>query len=305
MISYVPDSRFADTFLCDSPVNYHEKIYISPGYSDETSLLYCINRAGITKEVPHLFHVKRKANFKCCHIFCITAGRGALHVDGQSYVLKAGDFVILSNLSAHEYYSSPNDPLGLTWLEFYGSDSSRLIAQIIEHRGNVFESQVYPSVLDKITKLVGLALDNSTNQFSRYIYDVLMDLYDDTQANLQAHLGHQLLGKFLAVNQYIENHLADKLSLDDLAPLTGYSNSHFAKLFKEIYGVAPYEFILQKRITAAKYLLSCGTMAVGEIAATVGFCDASHFLKRFRQHEHMSPMEYRQMCVFPRRAQEE
>lgn len=298
MISYVPDSRFADSFLCDSTVNYHEKIFISPTYDHETSLLYCVNRGGITKEVPQLFHVKRKANFKCCHIFCITSGRGALHVDGQSYVLKEGALVVLSNLSAHEYYSSSHAPLGMTWLEFYGSDSTPLISKIIQQRGNVFESAAYGTVVEKIENLVTMALDNGTIQFSRHIYDILMDLYEDAQDNAQKNLGHQLVGKFLTVNQYIDDHLAEKLSLDDLAQLTGYSNSHFAKLFKEVYGVAAYEFILQKRITAAKYLLSCSTMAVGEIAATVGFCDASHFLKRFRQYEGMAPKEYRQMSLF-------
>ncbi len=297
-MNYVPDSRFADSFLCDSPANYHEKVYISPTYGDEASLLYCINRAGVTKTVPKLFHVKRRANFKCCHIFCITGGSGSLHVDGQTYILKPGHLVILSNLSAHEYYSSSSDPLGMTWLEFFGSDSSRLVCDIIEQRGNVFESEIYGLILGKIANLVEQALDNSTNHFSRTIYDILMDLYEDTQAHRQKDLGYHVLRKFLAVNQYIDSHLGEKISLDDLAPLTGYSNSHFAKLFKEVYGVPAYEFILQKRITAAKYLLSCGSMAVGDIAEAVGFCDSSHFLKRFRQYEKMSPVEYRQMTTF-------
>ncbi|MCZ8375253.1 MAG: AraC family transcriptional regulator [Beijerinckiaceae bacterium] len=83
------------------------------------------------------------------------------------------------------------------------------------------------------------------------------------------------------VRAYIEQHYAERLTLEDLAEKTGLSVFRFVTLFRRRFGVAPYRFLSMVRVQAAQQLLLEGTPPA--IAAIeVGFCDQSHLCRHFR-----------------------
>lgn len=56
-------------------------------------------------------------------------------------------------------------------------------------------------------------------------------------------------------------------------------------------GVTPHQYILQRRIEKAKYLLQQGKLSIAEVAATVGFCDQSHFTRYFKRIVGVTPKQ--------------
>lgn len=92
---------------------------------------------------------------------------------------------------------------------------------------------------------------------------------------------------------YIESSLEQNLSLYDLASLIGLSVFHFARAFKSTYGVAPYQYILQRRIMRAKWLLRTTDDTVTAIALQVGFSSQSRFTQIFAQLAGSTPTAYR------------
>jgi AraC family transcriptional regulator len=96
------------------------------------------------------------------------------------------------------------------------------------------------------------------------------------------------------VKDHIEEHLADDLSLAELAALVPMSEFHFARLFKASTGEAPYRYITQRRIERAKVLLSVTALSVAEIAYRVGFTNQSHFTAQFRKLVGATPKRYRE-----------
>ena len=84
-----------------------------------------------------------------------------------------------------------------------------------------------------------------------------------------------------------------KITIDDMAKVACISKYHFSRLFKESTGQSPYKYLSQYRIDKAKDLLISTNLSVNEIALRVGFDDMSSFIYLFKQHMHVSPLQFR------------
>ena len=100
-----------------------------------------------------------------------------------------------------------------------------------------------------------------------------------------------------SVDELIEVHLAESISLIALADSVRLSPRHFARAFKESFGQPPHHYHLSRRIERAKILLSGGKMSVTEIAIALGFADTSAFSTTFRRLVGGSPRDYRRGFV--------
>jgi AraC family transcriptional regulator len=85
------------------------------------------------------------------------------------------------------------------------------------------------------------------------------------------------------VTDYINDHLANDLSLGELAALAHLSPYHFARLFKRTTGQTLHQYVIERRVEAAKRLLLTGHLTVTEVAALVGFHDQSHLYRHFKR----------------------
>ncbi|MGG6263720.1 helix-turn-helix domain-containing protein [Leptolyngbya sp. AN03gr2] len=99
--------------------------------------------------------------------------------------------------------------------------------------------------------------------------------------------------KLNQLKDYIEEHLADELSIATLAALIPMSQFHFARAFKGAIGEPPHRYITQRRIDRAKMLLSVTKLSAAEIAYQVGFSNQSHFTAQFRKTVGMTPKQFR------------
>jgi AraC family transcriptional regulator len=93
---------------------------------------------------------------------------------------------------------------------------------------------------------------------------------------------------------YIEAHLAQNISLQDLAALVGLSEYHFARMFKHSCGLSPHRYVSERRVALAKRLLQLADLSLSEIAYQSGFSSQAHFSARFKQLTGYSPKAYRE-----------
>jgi AraC family transcriptional regulator len=93
---------------------------------------------------------------------------------------------------------------------------------------------------------------------------------------------------------YIDEKADENLRLADLAKAAGMSTFHFAKLFKQSTGQSPHQYVLARRMEAAKRLLRQEeAVSVLEVSARTGFVDQRHFSKVFRRFTGFTPTAYR------------
>lgn len=92
---------------------------------------------------------------------------------------------------------------------------------------------------------------------------------------------------------YINAHLADDLTLVDIATVVDLSPFHFARAFKRTTGLTPQRYLMQRRIELAKDLLAQENLPIVEVSAQVGFKNQSHFTTFFRRCTSMTPKVWR------------
>jgi AraC-like DNA-binding protein len=97
------------------------------------------------------------------------------------------------------------------------------------------------------------------------------------------------------VRDYLNEHVADRVCLDDLVALTGLSRFHLIRQFRRTIGVPPHEYQLMLRVARARALLERGE-ALADVAANLGFADQSHFGRTFRRMWRVSPGKFRALA---------
>ena len=94
------------------------------------------------------------------------------------------------------------------------------------------------------------------------------------------------------LKDYCLFHLAEKITLDELATLCGLGRFHFLRRFKQTVGMTPHAWLLRLRLEQACAQLARGRQSIAEVAQGVGFYDQSHFNRAFRQAFGVAPSAY-------------
>ena len=97
------------------------------------------------------------------------------------------------------------------------------------------------------------------------------------------------------VIEFVQEHLEEDLTLQQLSDLAHMSPYHFARMFKKSTGMAPHRYLVAQRIERAKSLLSDRRLGLAEIAYAAGFPSQSHFTATFSRLVGTTPGAYRRL----------
>src|SRR5271170_373454 len=95
------------------------------------------------------------------------------------------------------------------------------------------------------------------------------------------------------VFDYIEAHLDDRLTLEELAGVACLSPFHFSRSFKHAVGVGTQRYVMQRRLERAKTLMRRTNQPLALIAQEAGFSDQSHLTSIFRREMGLTPGRFR------------
>ncbi len=111
-------------------------------------------------------------------------------------------------------------------------------------------------------------------------------------------VGHQLSPKQLQnALDYIHDNLSCELRLQSIARQSFLSPHHFARLFKATLGIAPHQYVIQKRVEKAQVLLAKTDLSLAEIAEQVGFSDQAHLTRHFGRQIGVTPAIFRRKAA--------
>lgn len=97
---------------------------------------------------------------------------------------------------------------------------------------------------------------------------------------------------------YIEKHLDQPLTLEEVAASSNFSKFHFNRIFQGITGETPYQLILRLRLErAATIIAQRQNETITSIAAKCGFSDLSVFSRNFKSYFKVSASKYRDMVL--------
>ena len=104
-----------------------------------------------------------------------------------------------------------------------------------------------------------------------------------------------------AILQFIDDHLDQPLSVDELAARAYLSRYHFIRRFQRAYQQTPHQYVMNRRLAKAKELLANSELPVTTICLAVGFESLGSFSTLFRQVVGWPPSVYRARVLAQRR----
>lgn len=121
----------------------------------------------------------------------------------------------------------------------------------------------------------------------------LSDRYQDVQASRSDDRVALSPWQERRAKEMMENHVAQGLSIAQIANSCSLSRSHFSRAFKKNTGVSPRDWFLQIRLDKAKCLLSDSSLSISQISLDCGFADQSHFTRVFTRMMRVTPFNWR------------
>lgn len=121
----------------------------------------------------------------------------------------------------------------------------------------------------------------------------LLRRYSAHKCTIEDYKGGLPKFKLRQIIEYINEHLAGDVSLEEIATQVGMSRYHLSRLFKQSTGLSVHQYIIQRRVERAKQLLVQNELSISNVAFQVGFANQSHLSHHFKRLVGVTPKIFR------------
>lgn len=187
----------------------------------------------------------------------------------------------------------------LTELDVIGATCAELFAPILAEVYMARDRQVRKTGVPIINQIYTHSVDRSTNIRIVSIFpirDRKGSIIGTVCTYRSATAGESLpdwYGNLRETVAFIDQHYAERLTLEELARVANLSVTTFRRVFLETMQTTPMKYLNTIRINAARKLLISTPMKITDIAIATGFYDQSHFIKAFKAERGQTPAQYR------------
>lgn len=122
--------------------------------------------------------------------------------------------------------------------------------------------------------------------FYQFVYELLQQMDQQQVSIAKPNLTNQLI-------RYMQEHYAEPLTLETLAHTFNYSIPYLSRQFRRDTGTSIIDFFIGIKMEKAQSLLQKTDLSLQEIAASVGYADASYFIRMFKRHTGTTPTQFR------------
>ena len=232
-----------------------------------------------------------------------------MHTDGgsivstqQNYPIQKGALCFIGG--NHFHYTLPDDPA------LYDRSKLFLSGKALEQLLRLFPETLNMSAVFSPSALVYTRLEAADQQ---YVEQLLHNIerYADTRRYLDPVLKSGFMSLLICLHknqqqvkatsgdmiqkavEYINQHITENISMDDICREIHISKYHFSRQFKKVTGFTVMDYVLKTRIVAAKNMLTDTTLPISEISSRCGFSSTSYFCRVFKEHTDLTPLQYR------------
>lgn len=262
-------------------------------YNDIKSDEYLqVNCCGIYEKVTELPGVIRPNGRKDYQLMLFSKGSAVYQYRNRKIVLSGGEMIIIPPNEPNDYvYEGTVDAL---WIHFSGTAVQRILEtyQIKPYtKYTVSSPGHFFTYAEKIVKELQLKRAGYMNNCNGYLLQLLT--LTKRRIDAQASDSQNRMKDLILVIEDMKTNYAEEKDIAEYAKLCNISASRFTHLFTNMVGESPYKFLLNIRMTEAKYLLTETSIQIADIAKNVGYDDPYYFSRIFKKYTGQSPSTYR------------
>jgi AraC-like DNA-binding protein len=221
------------------------------------------------------------------------SGSGWLEWEKRRFRIQAGETMLLTIPHDHRYWVENAGRWEFFWISMSGQEALRVHRSVIAASGPVLK--LSQPTIERLASCCLRILEDSANApgaLSALAYEALMALSDEFSR--QANSSGKNTDAFGRALEQVRDNLGRRLSVSELAKISGYSRAHFTRKFAGAIGASPGRFTQNERLRRAIGLLVANpNLTIKQISGMSGFDDPNYFAKVFRKQYAMSPSAFR------------
>lgn len=249
-----------------------------------------IEAIGITNPDKEYFISRNHSDYHIIEF--ILSGKGSLTVDEKEYRLEQGDVYILPPESKHSYRADAEHPYRKIWCNFY-SDTFAKIQTVYHLDGKyVFRAPECEKDFVRLIEIAHFGSRLNDDEWSN-VATVLMSILNKIAARTYRPEGDHVIAA--RAKELLDDAVYDSITVEELTRKLFVSKMFLTREFKSLYGMSPYHYYLNKKLSKAKLMLQSSNMTVKEISDKLCFADEHYFSGLFKRKVGVSPSEFRKL----------
>ncbi|MCF0133070.1 MAG: helix-turn-helix transcriptional regulator [Blautia sp.] len=260
----------------------------------------CLYHNDEYENYPSHWHIPMEIIMPVENGYCVKCGN-------TTYNLREKDILIIPPGTLHELFAPPTGKrlIFQTCLPKVANNELRLIMSLV-HPAILITPEQFPDFHPQAWQLmmeIKEEYDYADKFYESAIHAISMQILvglgrhllasNTKEENPSATRQKDYMDKFLKITDYINEHFADDLTLEQVADMAGFSKYHFSRLFREYTDNSFYKYLNIRRIDHARMLLLNPELSVLEVSLQCGFSSLSAFLRMFKQINMCTPTEFR------------
>lgn len=216
----------------------------------------------------------------------IEEGEGTVELDGKVFHPKAGDSYFLPPSKDHHYYADKDRP----WKKHFINVSGKLLSSLVEGYG--LSDMPFFEGLDLKEEILAMI---SLSKKEEDPTDALIALLNAAMLKMHRHLRKSADEKtdVERMKEFLDTQVGARFRMVLLCEHVKKSESQAIRIFKAAYGVTPYAYLLERKLSFSKKLLLDTTLSVAQIAEKLGFADEYYFSNIFKKKIGVCPSSFR------------
>lgn len=248
---------------------------------------------------PFHFHTHHHAE-----IIYVKEGRILFERADRKFEAGPGDLMIIARMEKHGTHvlEEPYHRLcvNIAYDAQLDEDKEHRLLAVIQEMNNSGEPVLHLDPADNRIEPLMVALirefdekkDMGEQMIAALTQQLLVELYRLCPEDKRNQDTKRIYSKILMIQQYIDEHFAEDMTVEQLAKTNYISPDYLTKCFREVTGYTPKQYITANRLVYARKLLRTTDMTVDSVAYHAGFFNVNNFIRSFKQYYGETPGSY-------------
>lgn len=238
------------------------------------------------RSVPH--------THACTEMFYCVSGRGQFNIEGKLFDVAPDDLIIVNPRVQYTELSYQTYPLEYIVL---GIDGAEFLFNEKDLGYTMLSCGMMREELLFLMRMLLREIDSRADGCEMVCQDILevllVKIVREAAVSMRIVQPPSKSKECAAAKRYIDENFSENITLDKLAEITHVNKYYLSHTFQREYNTSPINYLLNRRITESKALLTRTDFSLTQISEQMGFSSPAYFSQSFRRFTGQSPLEYR------------
>ena len=218
----------------------------------------------------------------------VVKGVGYIETPEERYTVTGGDFYFLNKNRYHIYYADRDDPYEKMFIVLHGSFVDFLVSKHLSNDSVYVKKCNLTNLMTHILQLLNREAPISYDKLAIAVLSLFQQAFPSPYRSQPSTRRIPEM-----IKNYIDAHIHEKITLEDISNNLYISKSHIERAFKKEYGQTPLAYFANQKIEQVASMLVTTDYPLSQIAQQFGFSDVKYMSKSFKKIKGQTPMEYK------------